>query len=113
MPNLLSMIPGLAEHETHVPTDGFDQEAVADLMSHAVFDVAHSYPPGALEWLAKDRPDIFQELKKCDAKIEDAHRRQDMEEMRKATLRWQAVYLRAWEVFRGRPAAVEIQESLL
>jgi hypothetical protein len=71
-----------------------------DLMSAAAIYINGDYPPGAIEWLKLNRPDISSELGLKSAQVDAAFGAGDFAGFREAVDAWRRYHLRAWRVFR-------------
>ncbi len=118
--NLLSAMPGLSVHETIVavtpvkePTRSFDLDKAVKLLREGLVLVNSFYPPGALEWLRENRPDIAKQLKADWKDIDLAIKAEDMS---KATLAAELCirhHRKAFDIFLSRPPVIEVQGELL
>lgn len=114
--SLLENIPGLSAHETHLPEPvkvEFDADKAFNLIRILNGVIGAAYPEGCLEWLAKHRQDIWDELCAGENAVDRAYIAEDMDELAKATDRMQRMYLRAFKVYEARPPIVEVQEKLI
>jgi hypothetical protein len=111
--SLLSAMPGLSKHETNIPVVPFDIEKATRLLKDGLALINSFYPPGAMEWLRENRPDLAKQLK---ADWKDIDRAINAEDMKSATLTAETCikhHRKAFEIFEGRPPSIEIQGDLL
>lgn len=110
---LLANIPGLAAHKTVEPVVAFDRERAERLICDAVSLLSSIYPAGALEWLEKNRPDVYRYLRESEQELDKSVTDEDAMGFAKALERYTKRSQKAFEIFAARPPVVEVQGELL
>ncbi len=111
--NLLAAMPGLSKHETNIPKPVFDIDRASKLLREGLVLVNSFYPPGAMEWLRENRPDVVKQLKQDWKDIDLAIKAEDMKAATLAAETCIKHHRKAFEIFEGRPPVIEIQGDLL
>jgi len=118
--SLLSAIPGLSAHDTHIPplplpiVVSFNNAAAQDLIRLAVTDVATSYPsPDPWGWLTDNRPDVIKELSRVKADMQSAYESADIERVQASCDVFVRFHKKAWQLYSMRPPVIEVQGDLL
>lgn len=112
---LLANIPGLAAHKVAVPEAAvaFDWERAARLVGDAVSLLSSTYPAGAMEWLAVNRPDVHRYIQEAEQALDGSVEREDSAAFAKALELYIKRHQRAFELYNERPPVMEVQGELL
>jgi hypothetical protein len=118
MGGLMAAIPGLAAHNAEIPEPvieipEFDFERQFDILRAAVAEVCNTYPDGAWEWLAENRPEIRKALLDHWNSVDEAFETCDVVLIRPRVEAMRAAHAKAWRIYRERPPVMERQDSLL
>ena len=99
-----------ARKPTKEPAGGVSLR-VEQMIRDARSIVFSRYPTGAQEWLYKNQPDLLEEIKQAEKKVESAAF-EGGESLINALKVWTDLQLSAWETFKSRPPVIERQERL-
>lgn len=105
-------IPGLQKFK-ETPAPLFDIDKAVKLLREGLVLVNSFYPPGAMEWLRENRPDIPKQLKADWKAIDQAINDEDMTAASVAAELCIKHHRKAFEIFEGRPPVIEVQGDLL
>lgn len=111
--SLLAAMPGLAAHETAIPAPAFDVDRAHQMLRDGLSLVNSFYPPGAMEWLRENWPDIPKQLKADWKAICQAIKAEDMPAVSAAAELCVKHHRKAFEIYAGRPPSIEVQGDLL
>ena len=89
----------------------FDQARAIQLISDTYSLISSKCPAGALEWIEKERPDIFDLLKQAGKAVDFALESEDEQRLVKVLDAWRRYHLRAFDVFDARPPVMEVQTA--
>lgn len=119
--SLLSKIPGLSRHQARdvdqplpmdVPPSRFDRLWADRMMANALAEVDAAYSPGALAWLADNRPDVSAFLREATHEVCNAVLAEDGPRVTTAVERFVEAHKRAFKIFEARPSIIEVDSQL-
>jgi len=91
----------------------FDIDKAVKLLHEGLVLVNSFYPPGAMEWLRENRPDIAKQLKSDWKAIDLAIKAEDMQAATSAAELCIRQHRKAFDIYLARPPIIEVQGDLL
>ncbi|OHD28266.1 MAG: hypothetical protein A2Y38_19340 [Spirochaetes bacterium GWB1_59_5] len=87
----------------------FDQSRAVQLISDTYSLISGKCPSGAMDWLGKERPDVFGRLALAEKAVVAALEDQDAVRLSKALDTWKRYHLRAFDIFEARPPVIIVE----